>query len=62
MTHWKEIAEAVMPEGEDLEDWTDRVRKALPVAYKLLGIPFEQLGRKFGKSPLAVDIPPARDL
>jgi hypothetical protein len=35
---WKQIAEAVMPEGEDLEIWTERVRKTTPTACRLLGI------------------------
>jgi hypothetical protein len=51
LTHWKEIAGEIMPEGEDLEDWTDRVRKALPVAYKLLGLPFEQKGENSENHP-----------
>lgn len=51
LTGWKQIAKEVMPEGEDLEDWTDRVRKALPVAYRLLGIPFEE-GEEFSENPL----------
>ena len=51
LTHWKEIAGEIMPEGEDLEDWTDRVRKALPVAYELLGLPFEQKGENSENHP-----------
>jgi hypothetical protein len=51
LTHWKEIAGEIMPEGEDLEDWTDRVRKALPVAYELLGLPFEQEGENSENHP-----------
>jgi hypothetical protein len=35
---WKQIAEAVMPEDEDLEIWTERVRKTTPTACRLLGI------------------------
>jgi len=51
LTGWKQIAGEVMPEGEDLEDWTDRVRKALPVACRLLGIPFEE-GGEFSENHL----------
>jgi len=37
----EKLAEAVMPKGEDSQAWQDRVRKAMPVACELLGLPFE---------------------